>query len=50
VAIHSKSPSRQRHVRLIGITVDPQLGDIEIQQGVFSTEAAMTTLGRSPAM
>jgi len=30
---------------LIGITVDSQLGDIEVQQGIFSTEAAMTSLG-----
>jgi fibronectin-binding autotransporter adhesin len=32
---------------LIGITVDPALGDIEIQQGTFSTEASMTGLGNT---
>jgi len=32
---------------LIGCTVDPQLGDIEIQQGILSVEAAMTTLGNA---
>jgi fibronectin-binding autotransporter adhesin len=30
---------------LIGITVDPALGDIDVQQGTFSVEAAMTSLG-----
>jgi autotransporter-associated beta strand protein len=30
---------------LIGITVDPQLGDIEVQQGIFSLEAAVTGTG-----
>jgi len=30
---------------LIGITVDPQLGDIEVQQGIFSLEAAITSVG-----
>jgi autotransporter-associated beta strand protein len=30
---------------LIGITVDPQLGDVEVQQGIFSLEAAVTGLG-----
>jgi autotransporter-associated beta strand protein len=30
---------------LIGITVDPQLGDIEVQQGIFSLEAAVTGAG-----
>ncbi len=30
---------------LIGNTVDPQLGDVEVQQGIFSLEAATTSLG-----
>jgi fibronectin-binding autotransporter adhesin len=30
---------------LIGITVDPQLGDIEVQQGILSTEASITGVG-----
>jgi autotransporter-associated beta strand protein len=30
---------------LIGITVDPQLGDIEIREGIFSLEAAITGVG-----
>lgn len=30
---------------LIGITVDPALGDIEVQQGIFSLEAAITSVG-----
>jgi autotransporter-associated beta strand protein len=32
---------------LIGITVDPALGDIEVQSGIFSIEAATTSLGNT---
>jgi autotransporter-associated beta strand protein len=34
-------------VGLVGATVDPALGDIEIQGGIFSMEAATTSLGNS---
>jgi fibronectin-binding autotransporter adhesin len=34
-------------VGLVGITVDPTLGDIEVQSGILSIEAATTGLGNS---
>ncbi len=32
---------------ITGVTVDPELGDIEVQAGILSVEAATTTLGNS---
>jgi fibronectin-binding autotransporter adhesin len=36
-------------VGLVGATVDPALGDIEVQSGTFSMEAATTSLGNPAA-
>jgi autotransporter-associated beta strand protein len=36
-------------VGLVGVTVDPNLGDIEVQSGIFSMEAATTSLGNPAA-
>ena len=34
-------------VSLTGVTVDPALGDVEVQQGIFSVETTTTGLGNS---
>ncbi len=36
-------------VGIVGVTVDPALGDIEVQSGIFSMEAATTSLGKPAA-